>query len=64
MGKNVGMLDRTIRILVGLVLLSGVFVGPKSLWGLIGLLPLLTGLASFCPAYRIAGMSTCDARAK
>ncbi|MFT3733117.1 MAG: DUF2892 domain-containing protein [Hyphomicrobium sp.] len=56
---NVGTLDRTLRIVVGLALLSLVFVGPKTLWGLVGLVPLLTGLARFCPAYQIAGISTC-----
>jgi hypothetical protein len=57
---NVGTIDRTLRIVVGLGLLSLVFVGPQTLWGLIGLVPLLTGLAKFCPAYSIAGMNTCS----
>lgn len=60
---NVGMVDRTIRIVLGLGLLSIVFIGPRTLWGLVGLLPFLTGLAGFCPAYRFSGMSTCDRRA-
>jgi hypothetical protein len=60
MSANVGMVDRAIRILVGLGLVSLVFVGPNTLWGLIGLLPLLTGLAGFCPAYRVTGMGACD----
>ncbi len=64
MSPNVGMFDRVLRIAVGLVLLSLVFIGPKSLWGLVGLVPLLTGLARFCPAYRLAGISTCDCCAK
>ncbi len=64
MNLNVGILDRTLRIVVGLILLSLVFVGPKTLWGLIGLLPLLTGLARFCPAYRLAGVNTCDGRGR
>lgn len=59
MACNVGTIDRTFRIILGLALLSLVFVGPQTLWGLIGLVPLLTGLAKFCPAYRIAGWSTC-----
>lgn len=57
---NVGTIDRTLRIVLGLGLLSLVFVGPQTLWGLVGLIPLLTGLAKFCPAYSIAGMSTCS----
>lgn len=60
MNANVGMIDRVLRIVVGLALLSLVFVGPKTLWGLVGLAPLLTGLARFCPAYGLAGLSTCD----
>ncbi len=59
MGPNVGMLDRTLRIVVGLILLSLVFIGPKTLWGLVGLLPLLTGLARFCPTYQVAGINSC-----
>lgn len=59
MTANVGTIDRWLRIVVGVALLALVFVGPKSLWGLIGLVPLVTGLARFCPAYRVAGMSTC-----
>lgn len=64
MSPNVGMFDRVLRIVVGLILLSLVFVGPKTLWGLVGLVPLLTGLARFCPAYRLAGVSTCGCCAK
>ncbi|RMH04164.1 MAG: DUF2892 domain-containing protein [Planctomycetota bacterium] len=57
--KNVGSLDRGLRVLVGLALLSLVFVGPKTPWGWIGLIPLLTALAGFCPLYRLIGLSTC-----
>lgn len=60
MPKNVGSIDRTLRILVGIGLLSLVFVGPKTLWGLVGLVPLLTGLARFCPAYSLVGATTCS----
>lgn len=59
MTPNIGTLDRYARIVLGLVLLSLVFVGPKTLWGLLGLIPLITGLARFCPAYRIVGVDTC-----
>ncbi|MGD9863912.1 MAG: DUF2892 domain-containing protein [Pseudodonghicola sp.] len=59
MPRNEGTLDRVLRVIVGLVLLSLVFVGPKSMWGLIGLIPLLTGLAGYCPLYQILGLSTC-----
>jgi hypothetical protein len=59
MTANVGGLDRIFRIVVGLALLSLVFVGPQTLWGLVGLVPLLTGLFRFCPAYGLLGVNTC-----
>jgi hypothetical protein len=58
---NEGTLDRAIRVVVGLVLLSLVFVGPATPWGLVGLVPLLTGVVGFCPLYRIVGIDTCGA---
>ena len=58
MTKNVGTVDRALRIVVGLVLLALVFVGPKTLWGLVGIVPLLTALVSFCPLYRLLGICT------
>lgn len=54
--------DRGIRIALGLGLLSLTVVGPQTLWGLLGLVPLLTGLAGFCPLYRLCGLSTCPLR--
>ena len=59
MTANQGTLDRIIRVLLGLTLLSLVFVGPQTPWGWIGLVPLATGLAGFCPLYRLLGMNTC-----
>jgi cadmium resistance protein CadD (predicted permease) len=59
MTNNVGGWDRIIRIAIGIALLSLVFVGPKTLWGLIGLVPLITGLAGVCPAYGLVGINTC-----
>jgi len=56
---NVGNIDRIVRIVVGLALLALVFVGPQTPWGLIGLIPLATGLARKCPAYKLLGMNTC-----
>ncbi len=60
MSKNEGTLDRTLRIIAGLVLLSLVFVGPQTMWGLIGLVPLVTGLVGTCPVYSILGIRTCS----
>lgn len=59
MNKNVGSLDRGLRIVAGLVLLSLTVIGPKSLWGLIGIVPLLTALVGWCPAYTLLGIRTC-----
>lgn len=59
MPRNEGTLDRALRIIIGLILLSLIFVGPQTLWGLVGLIPLATGLAGFCPAYAIFGLKTC-----
>ncbi len=59
MKQNEGTVDRTVRIVLGLALLALVFVGPKSWFGLVGLLPLATGLVGFCPLYRLLGIRTC-----
>lgn len=56
---NIGSLDRILRIVLGVVLLALVFVGPKSMWGLIGIIPLATGLLRTCPLYSIIGLNTC-----
>lgn len=62
--KNVGGIDKILRIVAGLVLLSLVFIGPKTLWGLVGLVPLLTGIFGFCPFYPLLGMNTCPVSKK
>ena len=51
--------ERVLRVLVGVVVLSLVFIGPKTAWGWIGLLPILTGVTGICPLYTILGISTC-----
>lgn len=62
MGTNVGGIDRVLRVVAGLVLLSLIFVGPKSWWGLVGLVPLATAAIGFCPLYPLVGLSTCARR--
>jgi hypothetical protein len=57
-GKNVGPADRTIRIIGGLVILSFAVFGPQTPWGLLGLIPLATGLFGTCPVYSLFGFST------
>lgn len=58
MKANVGGIDRVLRIVAGLVLLSLVWIVPTH-WGWIGLVPLLTGLFSLCPLYSLIGLNTC-----
>jgi hypothetical protein len=57
--KNMGTVDRALRAIVGLVLISLVFVGPQTPWGWIGIIPLATAVISWCPAYSLLGMRTC-----
>lgn len=61
MKTNVGGFDRAVRIVLGLILLAWLFVGDIGLrWvGLVGILPLATGLFGFCPLYTLLGFSTC-----
>jgi hypothetical protein len=53
------MIDRVLRVVVGLGILSLAFVGPQSPWGYVGLVPLITGLVGYCPAYSLLGIRTC-----
>jgi hypothetical protein len=61
---NVGGVDRLLRLVVGLVLLSFVFLleGNARWLGLIGVIPLTTALVGWCPAYTVLGLSTCPRR--
>ncbi|HEX4869684.1 MAG TPA: DUF2892 domain-containing protein [Moraxellaceae bacterium] len=59
MERNIGDTERVIRVVVGLALLALVVVGPKTLWGLVGLVPILTGLSGWCPPYQLLGINTC-----
>ena len=59
MKKNVGSIDRLLRIILGLLIgILGVIF--DSWWGLIGIIPLATGLFHFCPLYFVIGMSTAE----
>ncbi|MDO8296589.1 MAG: DUF2892 domain-containing protein [Caulobacter sp.] len=62
MKTNEGGLDRVLRVIVGLGVLSLAFVGPHTAWGYLGLIPLLTGVVGFCPLYAILGVNTCGVR--
>ncbi|WP_299181323.1 DUF2892 domain-containing protein [uncultured Neptuniibacter sp.] len=59
MEKNIGNLDKMVRVLVGLVLIALVFVGPQSVWGWIGVPVILIALFGWCPLYKVLGISTC-----
>ena len=61
---NVGGLDRKVRIAAGVALLALVFVGPQTPWGLIGIVPLVTGVVGFCPLYPFVGINTCKSCTK
>lgn len=59
---NEGTVDRIVRVIAGLVILSLAFIGPKTAWGYIGLIPIATGLVGYCPAYSLFGINTCPAK--
>jgi len=54
--------DRVLRVLVGLGMLALIFVGPKTAWGFLGVVPLVTGVLGHCLAYNVLGVSTCRRR--
>jgi len=58
MNSNEGALDRVVRVVVGLGILSLTVLGPQTWWGLLGLVPLLTGLVGYCPVYGVLGLHT------
>jgi hypothetical protein len=64
MKRNEAVWDRMIRVVLGGGLVSLVFVGPQTLWGVVGILPLVTGLAGYCPLYQLLGLSTCPIPSK
>jgi hypothetical protein len=62
MKRNVGAVDRTLRIVAGLVLVGLAATGTVGVWGWIGVVPLVTGLAGWCPAYSLLGIDSCKVR--
>jgi hypothetical protein len=59
MKVNEGGLDRILRVIAGLGILSLAFIGPQTPWAYLGAIPLLTGIVGFCPAYALLGINTC-----
>ncbi len=62
MTKNVGGIDRIIRITVGLGLIAAAASGAIGVWGYLGLVPLATGLMGWCPPYAMLGFNTCSVK--
>jgi hypothetical protein len=60
MFKNVGGIDRVVRVVAGVVLISLAATGTIGVWGWIGVVPLATGLIGWCPAYLPFGIKTCS----
>ena len=59
MKQNIHNIERVIRVVAGLGIVSLVFIGPQSPWGWLGLVPLATGIIGWCPPYALFGFSTC-----
>ena len=57
--RNVGAVDRWIRLIVGAFILSLVFWGPRSPFAWLGIVPLVTALFGHCPLYAMVGIRTC-----
>jgi membrane protein implicated in regulation of membrane protease activity len=62
MNKNIGGMERILRIVAGLVLIALAATGTVGWWGWLGLVPLATGLTGWCPPYSLLGINTCKNR--
>jgi hypothetical protein len=60
--RNEHMVERAVRVVIGIGLLAIVFVGPKTPWGYLGIIPIVTGLVGSCPLYTLFGFSTCPVK--
>ena len=60
--RNESTADRVIRVVLGLAILSLTFIGPQTMWGLLGLILVVTGAVGSCPIYRMLGISTCPVK--
>ena len=61
MSKNVGAIDRVLRVILGVGLISLYFIGPQTPWGWLGLIPLTTAVIGWCPPYALLGINSCGA---
>lgn len=64
MKRNVGNIDRILRVAAGLLLVGLALTGTVGAWGWVGVVPLLTGAAGSCPLYTVLGVDTCRRRAQ
>lgn len=62
MKVNEGAIDRILRVILGAGIVTLAFVGPQTPWAYLGVVPLLTGIVGFCPAYALLGINTCGVR--
>jgi O-antigen ligase len=62
MTKNIGGIERIVRIVAGLILIALAATGTVGLWGWLGLVPMATGLMGWCPPYSLLGINTCQNR--
>ncbi|MBC2769882.1 YgaP family membrane protein [Pusillimonas minor] len=60
--RNVGGIDRALRVIVGVALIVATLMGYIGVWGWIGVVPLATGLLGTCPAYKLFGFSSCPVK--
>ncbi|HEB80760.1 MAG TPA: DUF2892 domain-containing protein [Chromatiales bacterium] len=60
--ENVGNIDRVLRIVVGLAIISLIFWGPRTAWGWIGVIPIVSALIGWCPLYTTLGIRTCPVK--
>ena len=61
MKTNEGVIDRTLRVIVGLVLIGLAATSTIGMWGYIGIIPLVTGAVGMCPIYSLLGINSCPA---
>ncbi len=59
MTKNIGRVERVVRIVAGIGVVALAFIGPRTPWAYLGIVPLATGLFGWCPPYALFGISTC-----
>lgn len=63
MTSNIGRIERVLRAIVGLGIVSLALVEPQTPWGWVGLVPLATAVVGWCPPYALLGISTCGSKA-